>query len=102
MSSGNGEDYLPLIYFSGFIVLILGITGVLFHSIWVLDWRLLVTIIVWLTLVKGLMRIFFPMRIIELMKWAADHPRCIIINLTTFLLIGLYLIYVGFQFDFLG
>ena len=48
------------IYTSGFFILILGVLLVVSHPVWVWDWRLIITILSWTVLLKGVMRIFFP------------------------------------------
>jgi hypothetical protein len=45
---------------SGFIALIIGLISVLLHNIWVNDWRVIVTIFGWLSLIKGIVRIGYP------------------------------------------
>lgn len=40
-----------------------GLILVLFHNIWVMDWSVLVTLLCWLTLVKGVAQLFFPEKI---------------------------------------
>lgn len=48
---------------TGYITFLLGLATVVAHSIWVADWRLMVTILGWITLFKGLEKIAFPNRI---------------------------------------
>jgi len=52
----NAELY----YFSGALAFILGIVMVLYHNIWTADWRVIITIIGWLSLFKGVVRILSP------------------------------------------
>ena len=49
-----------LTYFMGFTVVILGFLIVDYHNIWVKDWTVLITIIGWLALIKGVLIIAFP------------------------------------------
>jgi hypothetical protein len=49
-----------LLYVSDFIGLIIGILLVSSHNIWITDWRLVITLIGWVTLIKGTLRIVFP------------------------------------------
>lgn len=44
----------------GFTAVILGILIVNYHNIWVKDWTVLVTILGWLALMKGVLIIAFP------------------------------------------
>jgi len=57
------EDFFNnagLTYLTGFIAVILGLLVVNYHNHWTRDWTVLITILGWLTLVKGVMIIAFP------------------------------------------
>ncbi len=45
---------------TGYITLIMGLVTVILHNIWVIDWRVVITILGWSTLIKGIMKIGFP------------------------------------------
>jgi len=47
-----------LLYLAGFLGLLAGMAVVLTHNIWALDWRLIITLIGWSTLVRALITIF--------------------------------------------
>jgi hypothetical protein len=49
-----------LTYFMGFTAVILGFLMVNYHNIWVKDWTVLVTILGWLALMKGVLIMAFP------------------------------------------
>src|SRR3989344_4785364 len=55
-----------LVYLSGFAFLTLGVLLIISHSIWTLDWRIVITILGWLVLFKGAGRIFFPNAVMRL------------------------------------
>lgn len=57
------EDFTKssgLTFISGFITLITGVALVQYHNLWVKNWTVLVTIIGWACLVKGIMLIVYP------------------------------------------
>lgn len=86
----------PLLLISGVISLIIGLLLVLTHSVWEFNWRVVITIIGYLTLLKGLSKLFVPME--KEKKWilklvTKDNP--IYIGLIC-LIIGFFLIYEGF------
>jgi len=83
------------IYLSGFVFLLLGILISVSHQVWTLDWRVIITIIGWLTLVKGLMRILLPNTISYLLEKKQTERRFIYGEATLFLLC-IYLLYQGF------
>jgi hypothetical protein len=49
-----------LMYFMGFTAVVLGFIMVHYHNNWVMDWTVLVTILGWLALIKGVLLIIFP------------------------------------------
>lgn len=48
---------------TGYITFLLGLATVVAHNIWVLDWRIVITLLGWGTLFKGIMKIAFPTHI---------------------------------------
>jgi hypothetical protein len=48
---------------TGYITFLLGLITVVLHNIWVLDWRVAITILGWITLFKGIEKIRFPERV---------------------------------------
>jgi len=48
---------------TGYITFLLGLITVTLHNIWVVDWRLAITILGWTTLLKGIEKIGFPDRV---------------------------------------
>jgi len=83
------------IYTSGFFILILGVLLVVSHSVWVWDWRVIITILGWTVLLKGSMRIFFPGLVKRLIEKKTRSGRFWLAEAAA-LLIGLYLVYKGF------
>ena len=84
------------IFLSGFIFLVLGVLLVVGHSVWVADWRLVVTLLSWSVLLKGVGRIFFP----DAIKYVIEKKkknRSFILGEIVLIGIGLYLLYHGFM-----
>lgn len=57
------EDYtksVGLVFVSGIVGLTIGLLMVTYHNIWVKDWTVLVTIIGWIAVAKGLLFTAFP------------------------------------------
>lgn len=48
---------------TGYITFLLGLVTVVAHSLWVPDWRVAITILGWVTLLKGIEKIAFPNRV---------------------------------------
>ena len=83
-------------YVTGFLAVFVGLLIVLAHNIWVVNWFVLITIIGWLFLLKGLARIFFPEYCGKLLNKWSNHPYFLTVVAILTLLISLYLIYFGF------
>jgi hypothetical protein len=48
---------------TGYITFLLGLFTVVFHPLWVYDWRVSITILGWITLFKGIEKIAFSERV---------------------------------------
>ena len=48
---------------TGYITFLLGLITVVLHNVWVADWRVAVTVLGWVTLLKGIEKIGFPDRV---------------------------------------
>ena len=86
---------LALIVLSGFVALVLGLLVVVSHNIWSADWRVIITILGWLTLAKGIFRILLPHKVSQAARMSA-RPWWIVV-LVIFIALGAYLTYVGFS-----
>lgn len=80
--------------FWGIITLVIGIAMVLTHNVWTLDWRVVITIIGWLTLIKGLDLLLLPKRMRK--RWSGMGNRQWRVIFVSLLLSGLVLTYLGF------
>lgn len=84
-----------LIQLSGFLILIVGVLLVVSHQVWTPDWRLVITLIGWLVLFKGILRILFPESIIRLLEKKSSSYWSLLAEGLVFV-IGLCLVYQGF------
>ncbi len=48
---------------TGYITMLMGLVTVILHNVWVQDWVVVITILGWSTLIKGIMKIGFPEQI---------------------------------------
>ncbi len=83
-----------LIVFAGTFNILLGLTIAITHSIWEWNWKGLITLLGYLAILKGIIRVAFPtfdhMILHVLTKWYW-------LFLLILFLIGLYLTYEGFN-----
>ncbi|MFH1404894.1 MAG: hypothetical protein ABIH21_02230 [Patescibacteria group bacterium] len=85
-----------LILFGGAMTLIMGTMAVLFHNVWVGDWRIVVTIFCWLVLIKGVLLFVFPGSIKFWIKMIDKNNSIMMVSSVVMLIVGLYLGYMGF------
>jgi len=48
---------------TGYITLIMGLVTVILHNVWALSWKVVITLLGWSTLIKGIMKVGFPEKI---------------------------------------
>ena len=83
---------VPLVYLSGVLLFIAGMSIVRSHNIWVLGWQTSLTIIGWLAILLGLIRMFFPHVYTTQFK---NNNFALIIEVLLILL-GIYLTYQAY------
>lgn len=87
----SGGGFLIL---SGAFSLLFGLAIVIDHSIWELNWKGLITLIGYLTIVKGVMRLAFPLQSKKAITKVMKQRHLLILTL---LILGIYLSYNGFM-----
>lgn len=63
---GMAQEFLAsraLIYIAGIMAFVPGLAIVLLHNVWVFDWRLIITLLGWLSLIGGVFRLLFPRQV---------------------------------------
>ncbi|MCX6723942.1 MAG: hypothetical protein NT155_02060 [Candidatus Staskawiczbacteria bacterium] len=88
----ENEDNLLL---CGLASLVIGFSMVLSHNIWVKNWQVIVTIIGWISLLKGLSILFIPELVKKWTKKLETSPFLPFALLIT-IFIGLAITYLGF------
>jgi hypothetical protein len=78
---------VPPVYLSGVLLFIAGISIVRSHSTWVLGWRTSLTIIGWLAILLGLIRMLFP----HLYKTQFKNNNSVLIIEVLLIFLGVYL-----------
>lgn len=77
---------------TGYITLLLGLATVASHNLWVKDWRITITLIGWITLLKGIEKVIRPGRVNKL---AQKFERLQNIWGLVILLIGIWFLWMG-------
>ena len=88
------KDHLGM-YLGGILALVAGFSIVSTHNLWVKDWTVLVTIIGWLALVKGVGLLAFPTKFMHPWKHVMASKRLTTIS-GIVIVLGLVFGYYGF------
>lgn len=83
-------------YYAGFYILIIGSLLVLSHNVWDGTWRVVITIIGWLTFLKGLAYLWVPQKSLVKMLRLFEKSTWYTVGSWIMILLGLYLAWIGF------
>lgn len=81
---------------SSLFTFILGILLVLYHNVWVANWTVIITLLAWITLLKGIVRLLIPTSIEKTISLYDNNIFFYIVTLFI-LLLGVYLGCVSFH-----
>jgi len=81
--------------FLGMVSLIIGLAMILSYNVWDKNWQIIITILGWLSLIKGLAVLFVPEYIKKWIKKMENAPF-LPIALVVAIFIGLIITYLGF------
>jgi hypothetical protein len=95
--AGQFLQSLALIYVSGLLALVAGLAIVNTHNVWAADWRVIITILGWLGIIGGTLRIVFPQFVEQVGTTMLAHRGYIISAWIVLLVLGLWLMYVGYM-----
>ena len=86
-----------LMFLSGVITLPAGLAVVLTHNVWAGDWRILITILGWLAVIGGAVRILAPQRATAVGRTMLANPSTLHISTGVYLVIGALLCFFGYR-----
>ena len=89
-------DSPALIYLAGLIALALGLALVLTHNVWEFRWPLIITILGWLSLIAGILRIVFPATVMRLGERLIATDGWAPVAGIIYLVLGAWLSFAGF------
>lgn len=90
----NFTKDMTAMYVGGFMALVAGMALVMFHNTWVKSWEVLVTILGWLALIKGVTILAFPSTMMDFSKSMVKGKK-----VTTY---GYVVIVLGLIFGYFG
>jgi uncharacterized membrane protein len=93
------EEFLhstALIYLSGLLTMLAGMALILTHNVWAADWRILITLLGWLTAIGGAARIVVPQGTQQIGRRLLEHPLFLTVATVIWLGIGAVLCFFGY------
>jgi hypothetical protein len=85
-----------LLFLLGLIDLAIGLAIVLTHNVWVGDWRLIITLLGWLLIVRGAVRVLIPDQVKALGTKLLKNANAVTGSLAVTIALGLVLSYFGY------
>ena len=85
-----------VILLAGIFTIFFGLAIILTHNIWAWNWTVIITIVGWIGLIKGIWLLAFPDSVSKLSDFYAKAKLFPTVHLVVALLIGIYLTYMGF------
>ena len=82
-----------LVFFNGIISIILGLLMVFSHNVWTHNWQMVVTLVAWLILLTGLLRLFFPEAAFKWMRMLIESKQYVLGQGFILLVIGIYIFF---------
>ena len=86
-------DNKAFVISTGYVTFFLGLVTVILHNVWVADWPVIITIMGWSTLIKGVMKVGWP-EIIH--KQAQKFKKRQVWSAAALIVLGGYLFYMSF------
>lgn len=84
------------IYLGGLAALAIGFLLVSFHNIWVMNWSVIITIVGWAALIKGLFLLILPTKAVKLCKAFKEMKKLLKIWSVVVIILGVLLCWLGF------
>jgi hypothetical protein len=85
-----------LSYLGGLLGLLMGLIILQFHNKWEAGWPVVITILGWITLIKGLVLMLFPVSVIDLWRPFMSSPTTLIVSLVISCAVGIFLTVKGY------
>jgi hypothetical protein len=93
---GEVAHNYALIFLSGILTLLAGVAIVRVHNVWSGGWRVIITVLGWLAVVSGLVRMWFPQGPAPIAEAFAGNSASILIGGLVMLALGAFLSYEAY------
>jgi hypothetical protein len=96
---GEVAHNYALIFLSGILTLLAGLAIVRVHNVWTGGWRVLITVLGWLAVVSGLVRLWLPQGAAPLAEAFSGNATSLVIGGLVLLVLGAFLSYKAYGSD---
>jgi hypothetical protein len=86
-----------LIFLSGILLFVAGLAILRVHNVWSVGWPVLVTVLAWMAIAGGLIRLFFPIQLGAIVAGVGQNTALIIAVSLVLLGVGVFLSYKGWS-----
>ena len=86
-----------VIFLSGILLFVAGLAIARAHNVWAGGWPVLVTVLGWLAILSGLVRMFFPIPLAAMAVEVAQRPGAIIGAVVVLLVLGAFLSFKAYS-----
>lgn len=80
---------------ASFLAIIIGLLNILFHNIWEANWTIIITLLGWTALFKGIVMFIFPVKAIQTIEFI--NIKLIQAVYIFLFMCGLYLLNMGYE-----
>jgi hypothetical protein len=87
----------PLIFLSGALALVSGLAVLNAHRAWSADWQVLVTVLGWLMVIGGVIRIVLPQLTARVATAVYSGPAAVFVGAMLALVFGFYFSFQGYR-----
>lgn len=94
------KDFLAtpsFIFVIGMLALVAGVAIVNAHNLWVADWPVIITVLGWLLVIRGLISLVFPLRLHQMSAWFVSGPELPWLGALVTLALGAILTVMGYD-----
>ena len=85
-----------LVFVTGLFTFIAGLAILLFHNIWVADWRVIITVFGWAAFIKGIWLAVLPGTLVKTTKLYMKNINLVMIPWAIMILVGIFLTVQGY------
>jgi predicted phage tail protein len=94
--AGQMPDNLAVVFLAGLLLLVAGLAIVRIHNVWSGGWPVIITIIGWLAIAGGLVRMLIPDQSAAMARQLAENRPLMSASGLVLLALGLYLSLLGY------